>query len=103
VKESQQKKYTQAARDLDTWERSARRANWTSLADVRKVYPKADGVTIGKRTYTVFNIAGNRFRLIVQIVYGSRTIFFKRILTHAEYDRDDWRQNLLQEQKEQSK
>jgi mRNA-degrading endonuclease HigB of HigAB toxin-antitoxin module len=67
---------------------------------------KADGVTIRKRTYTVFNIVnivGNRFRLIVQIVYESGTIFFKRILTHAEYDRADWKQNLLQEQEEQKK
>lgn len=93
----------QAAQDLDTWERVARRANWTSLAEVHKMYPKADGVTIGKRTYTVFNIAGNRFRLIVQIAYERKTIFFKRILTHAEYDRGDWKQNLQQEQEEQKR
>lgn len=102
VKESQKKRYIQAAQDLDAWERSARRVNWISLADVRKTYPKADGVTIGKRTYTVFNIVANRFRLIVQIVYENKTIFFKRVLTHAEYDRGDWKQSLLDEQKEQT-
>ena len=103
VKESRKKRYIQAAQDLDVWERSARRANWISLADVRKTYPKADGVTIGKRTYTVFNIVANRFRLIVQIVYESQTILFKKVLTHAEYDRGDWKQSLLDEQREQAK
>ncbi len=103
VQESQKKKYIQAASDLDAWEQTARRANWTNFTEVRKLYPKADGVTIGNRTYTVFNIVDNRFRLIVQIMYENRTIFFKRVLTHAEYDRDDWKQSLLQEQKEQKK
>jgi len=103
VKESQKKKYMQAAPDLDAWERMARRANWSSLVEVRKTYPKADGVMIGKRTYTVFNIVDNRFRLIVQIVYESRTIFFKRVLTHAEYDRGDWKKSLLEEQEELEK
>lgn len=103
VRESQKKRYVQAAQDLDAWERSARRANWNSLDDVREMYPKADGVTIGKRTYTVFNIVANRFRLIVQIVYENQTIFFKRVLTHAEYDRGDWKHSLLDEQEEQTK
>lgn len=93
----------QVAQDLDAWERFARRANWANLADVRKVYANADGLTIGTRPYTVFNIVANRFRLIVQTVYKSRTIFFKRVLTHAEYDRGGWKQSLLQEQEEQAK
>jgi mRNA interferase HigB len=92
-----------AAPDLDARERSARRPDWVSLAEVRKSYPSADGVTIGKRTYTVFNIVANRFRLVVQIAYENRTVFFKRVLTHAEYDRGDWKQSLLQEQEEQNK
>lgn len=40
---------------------------------------------------TVFNIAGNRFRLIAGINYETQTIFIKHVLTHAEYDKGEWK------------
>jgi len=51
----------------------------------------ADGVTVGPNTYTVFNIAGNKFRLIVKIEYRYRAIYVKDVLTHAEYDKGRWK------------
>jgi len=49
--------------------------------------PSADGV--GK--YTVFNIKGNAYRLIVEINYRSRRLFLRHVLTHAEYDKGAWK------------
>jgi mRNA interferase HigB len=40
--------------------------------------------------YTIFNIKGNQYRLIVQINYKTRIIFFKNFLTHAEYSKIKW-------------
>jgi mRNA interferase HigB len=40
---------------------------------------------------TVFNIKGNSYRLIAAINYKSQTIFLKSVLTHAEYDKEDWK------------
>ena len=45
--------------------------------------------TVGNRIYTVFNICGNRFRLVVQINHRHKMMFFKRLMTRAEYDRSD--------------
>jgi mRNA interferase HigB len=70
---------------LDVWYRIARKASWKSLADVRQVFPSADGV--GR--YTVFNIKGNSYRLITVIVYP-KTLFIRKVLTHAEYDKGRW-------------
>lgn len=50
---------------LDLWYRTAKRASWRSLEDVRVVFPSADGVD----KYVVFNVKGNRYRLIVEINY----------------------------------
>lgn len=72
---------------LDTWYRSAKKAQWKSLTDVRKTYPHADAV----REYTVFNIKGNTYRLIVKINYDTGRVFIRHILTHAEYSRDRWK------------
>jgi mRNA interferase HigB len=73
---------------LDTWYQTARAAQWSSLADVRKTYRDTD--TVGE--LTVFNIKGNAYRLIVKIEYRYRLIFIAHVLTHAEYDKGDWHQ-----------
>jgi mRNA interferase HigB len=72
---------------LDTWFRAAKRAQWRSLADVRKTYPHADAV----EGYTVFNIKGNAYRLIVTINYQTGRIFIRHVLTHEEYTRGRWK------------
>ncbi len=69
---------------LDAWYRVAKAAVCNSLEDVRKTYPQADFVS----PYTVFNIKGNTYRLIVIINYTYQRIFIKHIMTHAEYDKE---------------
>ena len=54
-----------------------------SLADVRKFYPSADQA--GKTL--IFNVGGNNFRLLCCVSWGLRRLFFRALLTHAEYDR----------------
>jgi mRNA interferase HigB len=76
---------------LDTWFRIAKKAIWRSLIDVRQTYPSADGVKVGGGIYTIFNIGGNSFRLITKIEYTCQKIFIKYVLTHAEYDKEDWK------------
>ena len=72
---------------LDTWYRIAKKADWTSLNDIRNTWRDTDGVGM----YTVFNIKGNHYRLITKINYKSRIVFIRRILTHAEYDKNEWK------------
>jgi mRNA interferase HigB len=82
------KRYPKARPSLDQWYQVALQATWTSLADVRRVYPHAD--VVGRRT--VFNIAGNNFRLIARINYQRQIMYILFILTHAEYDKGDWKE-----------
>ena len=72
---------------LETWYRIAKKAQWQSLADVRKTYAHADAVG----ELTVFNMKRNAYRLIVKINYRMRTIFIRNVLTHAEYARGRWK------------
>lgn len=72
---------------LNAWYKVVATTNWTSLVDVRKTYPATDFVD----PYTVFNIRGNKYRLIVKIEYRWGMVFIKNILTHAEYDKGDWK------------
>lgn len=72
---------------ISEWHKIATSVTWKSLVDVRKVYPNADYV----HPYTVFNIKGNAYRLIVKIEYRWQMIFVKHLLTHVQYDKGDWK------------
>ena len=69
------------------WYRNVLDANWTSLVDVRAMYPQADAV----ERCTVFNIHGNRYRLIARVNYKHHTVYIGGIYTHAEYDEGGWK------------
>lgn len=68
-------------------------AIWRSLRDVRRTYPHADGVTtrLGE-TLTVFNIAGNKYRLVARINYDYQLVNVRAVLTHQEYDNESWKE-----------
>jgi mRNA interferase HigB len=76
---------------LDSWYRVVKIARWRSLEDLTQTYPATDGVRVGDRVYTVFNLAGNRFRLISKIYYEDQVLLVREILTHAEYDKENWK------------
>ena len=58
-----------------------------SLIKVQQVFPKAEAVS----NVTVFNLKGNKYRLIVSIEHEWQLIYIEYILTHAEYDQDGWK------------
>jgi mRNA interferase HigB len=89
------RRFPRAATPLDTWSRLTRSAAWGGLVDTRRTFPHADQVKVKSgRTVTVFNIAGNAFRLITAIHYDRRKVFVLNFLTHAEYSRDSWKDRL---------
>lgn len=72
---------------LDNWYRIAGLAEWKNLAEVKQTYSNADCVG----NFTIFNIKGNTYRLIASIDYAREIIYIKYILTHAEYDKEKWK------------
>jgi mRNA interferase HigB len=68
--------------------RVVRKANWKNPAELKQVYHNADFV--GRRT--VFNIVGNKYRLVARVNYLSQRVFVLYLLTHAEYDKGAWKQ-----------
>ena len=80
-------KFSNASKIVDRWYATIRKASWQNLEEVRQEYPEAEAVG----NFTVFNIKGNRYRLIVSINYSRQLVYFKYFLTHAEYDKDNWK------------
>jgi len=80
-------KYPDAEKPLRTWIQAVKSASWKSLVDVRKTYPQADFVD----PHTVFNIGGNKYRLVTKIEYKWQRVYVGHILTHAEYSSGKWK------------
>jgi mRNA interferase HigB len=80
-------RHADARVSLESWYAVVRKASWKTPAEMKAVYPNADQV--GRRT--VFNIAGNKYRLIARVNYYTQRVFVLFILTHAEYDRGEWK------------
>jgi mRNA interferase HigB len=80
---------------LRAWAAVTERAAWGTLMDVRRDFPAADGVVVASgNTVTVFNIRGNKYRLITAIHYRGGRVYLLRFLTHPEYDDDGWKGEL---------
>ena len=82
----EQPNYRDAKGPLEAWFHEAKRANWESSADIKALYRSAD---ILKNNRVIFNIGGNKYRLVVKINYPTKTVFIRFIGTHKEYDRID--------------
>ena len=82
---------------LDVWYRTTKKALWANLSEVKVQFPHADLV----RTCVVFNIGGNKYRLIIRLAYAMRPrpderpfkgkAFVLHVLTHKDYDAGKWK------------
>ena len=85
--------YPDAEQPLRQWYKTTMHARWGTLKDARRTYPHADGVrTRGGDTLTVFNIGGNKYRLIARIRYDYQRVNVRTVLTHAEYNVGRWKE-----------
>ena len=75
-----------AEQQLKAWVDEVRAADWCSPADIKATYRSASILKSGR---VVFNIAGNKYRLAVDVAYKSRIVFIKFLGTHSDYDKID--------------
>ena len=72
---------------LSNWLGITRKAKWRDFTELRKDFGSADQV--GRRT--VFNIAGNKYRLIARVNYRTQKVFILQIMTHERYSKGGWK------------
>jgi mRNA interferase HigB len=72
---------------LSRWYTIVRRTDFESFNELRTTFPSADRV----EGLIVFNISGNRYRLIAAIHFNRKRVYVRHVLTHAEYDQGAWK------------
>jgi mRNA interferase HigB len=77
------KKHSNAKKPLRRWVTIVETSDWKTPADIKTAYASVSFVN----TTTVFNIAGNNFRLLSHVLFDKGTVVVYKIVTHAEYDK----------------
>jgi mRNA interferase HigB len=80
--------HNDAGSSLKSWYTVVKRANWQNFAELKQAYPSAD--LVGR--HVVFNIKGNKYRLISRVVFRSQTVFIVAVMTHKDYDLGKWKE-----------
>ena len=80
-------RHTQSRGPLEAWFADVRQASWDGPADVKTDFGNTVDFIADNRV--IFDIAGNKYRLIANIAYRFKRVLVKFIGTHAEYDRID--------------
>lgn len=73
-----------AAKPLNKWIKDVKEANWTSHSDLKQMYPTADYVKNGRY---VFNIGGNKYRIVAVVLFVGGVLSIRFVGTHSEYDK----------------
>ncbi len=81
-------KYVDAQSGIRAWKKLVKAQDWNSFTDV-----KASGIFAPDqvKNFVVFDIGGNKYRLITCINYKMKAIYIREFLTHEEYDTDKWK------------
>ena len=72
---------------LRRWHKLMTTTEFGSFVELRETFPSADMVD----DLIVFNVGGNKYRLIASIHFNRRKVYVRHVLTHVEYDRGDWK------------
>jgi mRNA interferase HigB len=78
--------HPEAKRPLDAWRKAAEAAEWGGWGDLKRTFRSADRVG----SCVVFDVGGNKYRLIGRVFFASHKLYVLKVMTHAEYDRAKW-------------
>ncbi len=84
IAEEFKQKHADSRSQMDAWQAEVRTSTWKVPQDIKMRYPSASFLP---KKYVVFNICGNKYRLLAQVSYKSGIVLISKIGTHKEYDR----------------
>jgi len=80
-------RYPHSQAPLIRWYKIIEQTDFVSFSDLRQTFPAADLVD----DLVVFNIGGNKYRLIASVHFNRSKVYVRHVLTHQEYDRAEWK------------
>jgi mRNA interferase HigB len=72
---------------LTRWYKTMERSQFNNFVELRAAFPSADIVG----NLVIFNISGNKYRLVTSIHFNRGKVSIRHVMTHSEYDRGEWK------------
>jgi mRNA interferase HigB len=87
------RKHADSRQWLENWLIVTRSAHWRTIQDLQLAYPAADGGVKGRSgaRVTVFDVGGNKYRMVTDVIYAIGTIIVLELMVHAEYSKNRWK------------
>ena len=77
---------------FETWFKLTRRARWRNDQEARATFGQTDTATgASGRTATIFDIGGNKYRVVAHVDYARQTVLIRAVMDHEEYNRGLWK------------
>jgi mRNA interferase HigB len=90
-------KWPAAVNPLREWYKLTLQSTWRNFADAKATFGQTDRVKVrSSQTVCVFDIGGNKFRLVAFVSYAKGKVYVLRVMTHNEYDKGNqrWKDDL---------
>lgn len=86
----------QHAGAFEAWFKLTRKASWQTFQDAKALFGQTDVAndTASKRTATIFDIGGNKYRIITLVDYTRQTVLITHVMDHREYGKDNWKNDI---------
>ena len=83
--------HQQARKPLEKWIQVVEDAEWCNWSQLKSTFGKADLVQTKTNTYVVFDIGGNKYRLVTTVNFRGQVVIVEVALTHRKYDKAKWK------------
>lgn len=91
ILESFWKSHREARRPLEKWVQVVKQAKWNNWSQLKSTFRTADLVPAGAKKLVVFNVGGNKYRLVTIVNFKGQIVIVEVALTHRQYDKGKWK------------
>ncbi len=83
--------YKRARNPLERWIQITEKTEWHNFAQIKQTFGRCSEVKANNRRFVVFDISGNKYRLVTTINYRGQIVIITAMLTHQDYDQEKWK------------
>lgn len=91
ILESFWQSHHQARKPFEKWIQVVKQANWNNWSQLKLTFRSADLVPVGTKKFVVFNVGGNKYRIVAIVNFRGQIIIVEAALTHKQYDKGRWK------------
>ena len=83
--------HPKARKPLEKWVQVVKEAKWNNWSQLKSTFRTADLVPVGAKKFVVFNVGGNKYRLVTIVNFQGQVVIIEVALTHKQYDKGKWK------------